>query len=243
MTDRIAELSQHKAARIAGAAYLLIVVAGVLAEFFIRSALIESGNAAATARNIVDSESLFRFSIALDLLMIGADMVVAIALYVVLRPISRNLALLAAFFRLIMDAILGVNLLNLVGALMLVDGTVAGSAFDPSQLQAMALTLIEVHAVGYSIGLVPFGLGTLVVGYLLFKSSYVPRIVAGLLSLAALVYLTGSFIHILAPSFEETFSVAYALPLVAESALALWLVFKGVNLRIESRQNVPAVAS
>lgn len=231
MTDQITETTQRRAARIAGFWYLIIIIAGVVAEFVVRSRLIVAGDAAATARNIMDSESLFRLSLAGDLVMIGADMIVAVALYVVLRPINQHLALLAAAFRLVMDAILGVNLLNLVVALMLLDGSIAPGVFSTEQLQAAALTLIDAHAVGYSIALVPFGFGTLLIGYLLFTSRYVPRAVGALLSLAALVYLSGSFVHILAPDFEETFSLVYVVPFVAELTLALWLTFKGVNTR------------
>ncbi len=230
MRDRIADLRPDRIARIAGLNYLIIIFAGVFAEFFVRSQLIVSGDPAATASNITGSETLFRFGIALDLVMIGADLIVAVALYALLRPINRHLALLTALFRVVMDSILGLNLLNLLAALMLLDGSAGGSGFAPADLQSGAMVLLDAHALGYSIALIPFGFGTMIVSYLLYKSNFVPRIVALMLGLAAAVYLSGSFLHILAPEAYETFEVAYAVPFVAELALALWLTFKGVRI-------------
>lgn len=243
MFNRSIDVPQEKAARIAGFWYLIIIIAGITAEFLLRSTLIDTGDAAATASNITGSESLFRFSIALDLLMIGADLIVAVALYALLRPVNHYLALFAVLARVIMDAILGLNLLNLLAALMLIDGNAGDSAFSTEQAQAGALTFLEMHALGYSIGLIPFGLGTIAVGYLLLKSNYVPRIVAGLLSLAGMVYLTGSFISVLAPGLEDPFAPVYIVTLVAELSLALWLLFKGVNIQLVSSKRVAATTT
>ena len=105
MTNRLPDISQRKAARIAGFGWLIIIIAGIFAEFVIRMQLIVPGDAATTANNIMDSEWLFRISIVSDLIMLAFDVVVALALYVVLKPVNRSLALLAAIFRLVMDAI------------------------------------------------------------------------------------------------------------------------------------------
>jgi len=235
--------TQESAAKIAGFAYLIIIVAGIVAEFVMRSSLIVADDATATVNNILASDMLFRSSIVLDLVMIGADMVVAVALYVLLRPINRHLALLAALFRVVMDSILGVNLLNLLAAVTLVENNSDTSVFASEQINALAMSFIDAHALGYSVGLVPFAFATLIVGYLLYTSNYVPRPVAVMLALAGLTYLTGSAIHILAPDLNETFSVAYVVPLVAESSFALWLVFRGVGARRPQASHVPAVAS
>ena len=243
MQSSIVDATQQKTARITGVSYLIIIIAGILAEFFVRTSLIVPGDAAATASKILGSESLFRFSIAGDIVMVGADLVVAVALYVLLKPVNRHLALLAAFFRLVMDAVLSVNLLNLLAALMLVNGGGDLAVFGTDQLNAAALSFLDAHSLGYSIALIPFGMGTLLVGYLLYKSRYVPRAIAILMSLAAVVYLVGSSISILAPSLEGDFEMAYVIPLVAESALALWLTFKGIRPRIATRREMAAVAS
>ncbi len=243
MSSKPISADQRRAAKIAGISYLIIIVAGVVAEFLMRSSLIVPGDATATMDNILQSESLFRSSIVLDLIMIGADMIVAVALYVLLGPVNRNLALLAAFFRLVMDSILGANLLNLLIALTLARGDNGVSRLDSEQVNALAMTFIDAHALGYSIALVPFGFATLIVGYLIYTSNYVPRVVAVILVLAGLTYLSGSTIHILSPRLEETFAYAYLLPLVAETSLALWLSIRGPGPRIQQRKPVPALAT
>ena len=119
MASPITDAAQQQAGRIAGFAWLIIIVAGLFAEFFIRMQLLIPIDAAATAHNIAESQWLFRISIASDLIMLIFDIVVAVALYVVFKPINQGLALLAASLRLVMNAILGINLLNLVFALLL----------------------------------------------------------------------------------------------------------------------------
>lgn len=235
--------TQRTAAKIAGFAYILIVIAGIFAEFVLRSGIVVSGDAAATVENLRESETLFRSSIALDLIMIVADVIVAVALYVLLRPINRYLALLTVLFRVIMDSILGVNLINLLMALTFVNENQTSSVFDSEQINALVMSFIDAHAVGYSVGLLPFAFATAIVGYLFYTSNYIPRVLAALLALAALTYLTGSTIHIVAPDLEETFSPAYGVPVIAESLLALWLAFKGVGARRTEPRRVPAVAS
>ena len=106
MTNLIADISQRQAARVAGFGWLLIIITGIFAEFFIRMELIVEGDAAATANNIMDSESLLKISIALDLIMLTVDVMVGLALYVLLKPVNKSLALLATFFRFAMAIIL-----------------------------------------------------------------------------------------------------------------------------------------
>ena len=113
MTKRIADPSQRKAAKVAGLAYVLIIVLGILKGIFLEANLIVSGNDAATANNILANESLFRIGIAGDVIMILCDVALALLFYLLLRPVNNSLALLAAFFRLAQAVTLGVNLLNL----------------------------------------------------------------------------------------------------------------------------------
>ena len=113
MTKIISDLSQRHASGIAGYGYLIIIISGIFAEFFMRSPLIVHGNAAAISANIMVSEGMFRIGIAADMVMLISDVVVALALYVLLRPVNRGLALMAAFFRLVHAAVYGTNLLNL----------------------------------------------------------------------------------------------------------------------------------
>lgn len=228
-TNRSEHKPQQKIAKIAGFAWLVIIAAGIYAEVFLRARLIVPDDAAATATNIAASEGLFRLSVASDFVMLVADVVVALALYMLLRPINEGLALLASFFRLVQAAILGVNLLNLSFVLLMLGGAGALAAFTSEQLHAFVLVALEAQAIGYDIGLVFFAFALALLGYLLFRSRYVPRPLAVLLALSAPVYLTGSLVTVLAPEYSPMLEPAYLLPFVAESSLALWLLVKGVN--------------
>jgi hypothetical protein len=225
--------ANSKTARVAGLLYLIIIVAGIFAFAFVRDSLVVQGDATATADKITASESLFRVGIASDLVMIISDVALALVLYALLKPVSNNLALLAAFFRLTQAAILGINLLNLFLALAFAKGADYLSALASGQLDALTLQFIEAHAIGYAIGLVFFGVSLFILGYLVFKSGYLPRVLGVLLIVASSVYLVDSFANVLMPNYEEYAelfgSVVFGVALFVELAFALWLLVKGVK--------------
>ena len=224
----------HTAGRAAGLLYLAIIICGIFAEFFVRSNLIISGDPIATAANITASETLFRAGIVSDLVMILSDVAIGLAFYVLLKPVSNALALLAAFFRLAQAAALGLNLLNLFFGLKLITGADYLAGFDPDQLYALGLMFLEAHGLGYSIALVFFGLSLLILGYLIFKSGYFPKILGILLVIASLGYLVESSAKFLLPSYEvyRAFfdQVVIGPAFLAEFSLCLWLLIKGVSL-------------
>lgn len=235
MTDREAEGSPLFWARTAGAGYLLIIVSGIFAEFFVRSSLVVPGDAATTAHNIVASEMLYRSALASELVMLTCDVAVALALYVVFRKVSRSLALLAAFFRLTHAAVVAVNLLNTYVPLLLLGDAGYLAVFAPGQLQALVLLLLEAHGYGYAIGLVFFGLYCAVLGWLVLRSRYVPRLLGVLLVCAAVGYLADSFARTLLPDYAryETLLglVVLLSAFVGELSFSLWLLVKGVDVR------------
>lgn len=152
-------------------------------------------------------------------------------LYVLLKPVNKNIALLAAFFRLMHVAIYGVTGLTNVVVLLLLSGRAYLTAFQPNQLHALALLFIRLHGDGYDLAVVFFGFHCLFIGYLIFKSSYFPRILGVLLIAAFLSYLVNSFAGFLAPSFQAMLFPVILLPvLVAEGGLTLWLIVKGVDM-------------
>jgi hypothetical protein len=167
--------------------------------------------------------------------MLACDALVAVALYVLLRPVSKALALLAMGFRLVHTAIYGVNLLNLVSAVLLLSGAGYLAVFEPGHLHALVLLFLEAHQYGYALGLVFFGFHCLVLGYLLFKSGYFPRILGILMVVASLGYLADSFAHVLLADYaryETVFIVVVFVPaFVAEVSLCMWLLLKGVSTR------------
>lgn len=230
-TPRLGSLTTKNLARLVGALYLLIFVTAGFSEGFVRAALIVPGDAAATAANVLASESLFRLSIASDLVAFSADAVVAVLLYVLLRPVSRTVALFAASLRLIAHpAIASLNLLTQYAALELLTGAAYGAAFTPAQVEALALLLLTAHGYGYLIAGVFFGLHLLVLGYLLYRSDLFPAVLGGLVAIAGLGYLVESFTLFLVPSYEPVATIVVLVTaVVGELALAAYLVVRGVR--------------
>ncbi|HEY4565214.1 MAG TPA: DUF4386 domain-containing protein, partial [Thermoanaerobaculia bacterium] len=151
------EASPQVYARIGGALYLIIIVAGILGELFIRGRIIVSGDAAATAHNIMASQSLWRVGIAGDLVMHVCDVPLMLIFYVLLRPVSKNLALMAVLFNLIQTAVMVANEIVLLVPLFLLGGAEYLKSVDPHQLQALAYVALKVNDYGFGVGLIFFG--------------------------------------------------------------------------------------
>ncbi|NQV80807.1 MAG: DUF4386 domain-containing protein [Alphaproteobacteria bacterium] len=243
MTNTTYAPSPLREARAAGGLYLIIIVCGVFSEAFVRAALVVPGDAAATAGNILASEGLFRVSFAADSIMALSDVGLAVLLYVLLKPVSQTLALMAMAFRLLQTAILGVNLLNHHAALLILNGAGTLSGFDPDQLNALALLSLDVQRHGYALGLLFFGVNSVLVGYLLFESGYMPRVLGVMMVGAGVVYLAGSYLQFLIPSLADGFVPAYIVPLLAETSLCLWLLVKGVDIPVWHQRIAPAPAT
>lgn len=225
--------ANNKTARIAGLLYLAIIGAGIFAHFVVRASLLVAEDAATTAQNIVAARSFFQWGIAGDLVMIVCDIAVALLLYVLMKPVNGPLSLLAAFFRLIQAAILGVNLLNLFAVLQLLSGASYLMVLGTEQLYTQAFFHLQTFNIGYSLGLVFFGLNCLIFGYLVFRSGYLPRILAALLIFAGAGYLADSLASFFLPTYAnyaDIFGVVVFLPaIVGELSLCLWLLVKGVG--------------
>ena len=232
MMERIAEASPRFNARIAGLLYLIVIVAASFAEFFVRGRLIVSGDAGATATNILAHEPLYRMGAAAVLIYLPCDTAVALIFYELFKPVNRSLSLLAASFRLIMVAMLGVNLLNDFAPLVLLKGVFFFTVFKPDQLQALALGSLGLYAQVFFASMVFFGLHCLLIGYLICRSAFLPRIVGMLMMITGLCYLTHSFVNVLSPPLAAHL-FAYLMPigLPGEISLTLWLLVMGVNVQ------------
>ena len=218
-------------ARLCGVLYLYIIVAGMFAELFVRSKLIVPTDAAATASNIMANEFLFRLGFSGELLHLAFDVVVAVLLYALLRPVDRNIALLAALMRFACDIVLAVASLSHFAALKLFADAEYLKTFTPDQLHTLALVALKLHGDGYAISLVFFGFACLALGYLIFRSGFLPKTIGALMAVAGACYLVNSFTHFLSPAFGATLFPAIFVPIfVAELSLAVWLTVKGVNV-------------
>lgn len=221
-------------ARIVGVSLLLLALIALYANFFVLSALIIPGDAAATVNNIVENELSFRLATASFVVVLVLDIIISWALYVLLKRVDWNLALLAMIFRLIYSAILGAAAFNFLSMLHLLSEEAYLAELGTNQLQAQAMQLIDAFDNGWVIGLVFFGIHLLLVGYLAFKSGFMPKILGGLVMLAGFVYLFDSFAYILLANYydyEIVFVLIVAIPgAVGELALAIWLLIRGKKI-------------
>jgi len=232
MTSRTGGASPLAYARVAGAAYLVIAIVALLYGVLVESQLIVSGNDAATANNIVANESLFRISIVLVLIIYVSVVVASWALYVILGTVHKNLALLALILRSAEAVVGAVTVLISFAILYVLDGNGRSNAFEPEQLQAFAGRLLDARTAGLDIVLVFIGLGATVFCYLLFKSKYIPRMLAawGMFTYVSMLFL--ALVSILFPNHPLMLEyVLYGVGELFELVLGFWLVFKGIDLQ------------
>ena len=223
--------SQRKAARLAGFTFLLAMTIVVLANYGISFRLIVPGNAVDTARNIMAHETLFRINIACNLIYVMNLVVQLAALYVVLKPVNRNLALVATFSRLIFALMWGISALDSLGALRLLSNAAYLPVFQADQLQTLARLHIAASFDEYYVGLPFWALASTVCSYLWFKSRFIPRALAAFGVISSAWCIICAFAFIVFPSFETTVNAYwFDVPMtIFEMALGLWLLFKGLS--------------
>ena len=231
MTDLPFHMPAKTFARIGGGLYLIIIALGLSGETFIRDKLIVSGDAAATAANIASMEPLWRFGIGAELFLLLCAVTLTWIFYILLRPVSGDLALLAVFFNLVSMALEAVIQLSFVAAMFPLGKAAYLKAFTPEQLSVMAQLPARLYSYGFGFSLIFFAGYCLVMGYLIFRSGYLPRTLGILLQVAGLCYLTNSFALVLAPDFQNRIFPAILAPaFIGELSLALWLSLKGVDV-------------
>jgi hypothetical protein len=231
MAKQTVEVSPQTLARIGGVVYLIIIVTGLFGEMFVRDKLVVSGDATATATNIMASQVLWRAGVAGDLIMHVCDVPLMLIFYVLLRPVNKTLALLAVLFNLVQTAALVAYKLTLLVALFLLGSADYLKAFEPRQLHALMYLFIKADGYGFGIGLIFFGFACLVYGYLIRRSGYLPKTLGVLMQIAGMCYLTNSFALLLAPTVADAIFPAILVPaFVGELSLCLWLLVKGVNV-------------
>ncbi len=239
MMDRIAEASPRVKARIAGVFYLLTMLTGAFAQGFVSDRLVISGDAAATATNILRHEPLFRFGFAIYLIEMACQITMTALFYDLLKPVSRSLSLLAAFFSLTGCVIKTLSRLFYIAPLLVLGGAHYLSVFNAEQLQALALLFLKVNDQGAGIGLVFFGLSALLKGYLIVRSTFLPRILGVLGIFGGLGWL--SFLY--PPLAYRLFPYILVLGLLGAVLQILWLLVFGVNEQRWKEQASAAAAS
>lgn len=226
--ERIAAASPRLKARIAGAFYLLTILTRMFVEIFVRNRLVVSDNAAATATNIMAHESLWRWGFAADIIAFASYIALTALLYELFKPVNRSLSLVAAFFSLAAAVVQAISSLFHLAPVLLLGGAPYLRVFTVEQLQALALVFLRLRATAYhNIGLVFFGLYCLLVGILILKSTFLPRILGVLMALAGVSYV----LFLSPPLVRSLQPYILVFPGVGQISLCLWLLMIGVNLQ------------
>jgi Domain of unknown function (DUF4386) len=230
MSSAIINPSQRKAASVVGFLYLFAMAASVFSEAYVRGSLVVANDAATTAQNIMAHERLFRLGIASELITFICTLGLLTALYVILKPINRNLALFAVFSRMVEAIICVVMTLSSLEVLRLLSGADYLRIFEEDQLQAMARQCIAAHGAAYGVAFVFLGLGSAVFSYLWLKSKYIPAALAALGIFASSLLGTGSLAFIIFPELSKIIYPAYMAPMgVFEVTMGFWLLIKGLS--------------
>jgi len=218
--------------RLGGLMYLFIIIGGIFSELFIRGKLVVSGDAVATSNNIIQSFSLWRIGIGADLLMHVLDIPLMLIIYLFLRRVNKNIALLILLFNLIQTAVLAADILNLVAAMLPLENAVYLKAVDPNVWMAQSYLSIKLHNYGLGVGLIFFGFVCILEGYLIYKSRFFPRWIGILMQIAGACYLVNSLSLLLAPAIAGMIFPVILVPcLVAELSFCLWMIIKGINIQ------------
>jgi hypothetical protein len=214
-------------ARIAGILFLISVVAGGFGEFYVPSKIMVPGDASATAQNIVASNGLFRLGFAAYFVEALCDITLTLIFYVLFRPTHKELALLASFFRIVSTATFAAAELFAFATLHILGADYLKS-FSPDQVNAIALLSLKLYGIGAGFFMVFYGVAAILHGWLIFRSTYLPKALGVLLALAGLGFVARSFLLVLAPAYAGPFLL---LPMsIAGLSLTVWFLVKGVDV-------------
>ena len=216
----------NKTARVAGYLYLMLFPLGIFGIIYVPSSLIVLGDAATTASNIMANELLYRLSIVTALTLQIVYIFLALALYKLLNPVDKNNAVLMFILVLVAAPIAMLNELNHVAVLLVLSGSDFLTTFSLDQVQASVPLFLNLHEHGVFIAQIFWGLWLFPMGYLIFKSNFLPLALGILMIIGGFGYLVDSFVYFIFPDFNVTFS---EFTFLGELLLPLWLMFKGVN--------------
>ena len=231
LTQPIEASSPLFKARMAGFFWLMTIITGMFG-FIAVGGFVVPGDAAATATNITAHESLARWAFAANIIATASYLCVTVLVYDLLRPVNRTVAFLGVLVSLLGCAEGSVSALLFFAPVYLLGGAPHLAAFTAQQLQAQALTLVNLSLLVNNVGMAFFGMHVLSIGYLIRRSNFLPRILGTLLLVGGVFYLANSFADFLALPFKTyVFPLAGASCLLGEGSLTVWLLVKGVNVK------------
>ena len=225
MTEWTTETSPRTKARITGLFYLLTILTGLFAQGFVSGKLVVGGDAAATATNILTHRGLFQLGFAVYLIEMACQIAVTALFYDLLKPAGRSVSLLAAFLGLAGCVIKTFSRVFFIAPLFVLGGAHYLSTFSTEQLQALALLLLKVNDHGTGMALVFFGFYAPLTGYLIIRSTFLPRFLGWLGIFGGLGWL--SFLY--PPFAYRILPYILTLGLIGSAAKILWLLVFGVN--------------
>ena len=225
MLERISETSPRLKARITGVFYLLTILTGIFAEGFVSGRLVVDGDAATTAINILTHKSLFQAGFAVYLIEMACQVAITALFYELLKPAGRSVSLVAAFLGLAGCVIKTFSRVFFITPLFVLGGAHFLSVFTPDQLRALALLFLKVNDRGAAVALVFFGFYALLTGYLIIRSTFLPRILGVVSVLGGLGWL--SFLYL--PLGYSLFPYIAGVGILGAGSLIVWLLVVGVN--------------
>jgi len=238
MTIKLDETSPQVYARLGGSLYLVVIIAGIVAQMVIGGRMIVNGDAATTATNILAHKELFQLGFTVYMIEMACQMAQTVIFYILLKPVHRNAALLALVFGLIGCTIKALSRLFYIAPLLVLGDSHYLGVFNTEQLQALALLLLNVNNQGAGIAVAFFGFSTFINGILIFRSTFLPRILGVLSVVGGLGWLT--FLY--PPLGNQLFLYVLPIALLGSASQILWLLIKGVKVEQWKRLAVPGSA-
>jgi len=239
MTERTKESSLRSLARITGSLYLITILTGIFSAGYVSGRLVVNGDAAATAANILAHPGLLQLGFAVYLIEMACQVAITALFYNLLKPAGRNVSLVAAFLGLTGCVIKTFSRLFFIAPLFILGGAHYLSVFSAEQLQALALLFLKVNDRGAGIALVFFGFYAILTGYLIIKSTFLPRILGVLSVVGGLGWLT--FLY--PPLGSRLFPFIAIFAILGAASLIVWLLVKGVNEQRWKEQSVAMESS
>jgi hypothetical protein len=231
-------------ARIAGLLYVICIASGFCAEFFVRDKLVDYGDAARTAANILASPSLYRWGFLADLISFTTGILVGVVFYDLLRIVSRPIAGVALAFVLVSNTVSLAASILCYAPLHILSGASYLQTFEPAQLQSLALLSLRLYQFAFSVNLGLFSFDCLATGYLIYASGFLPRALGVLLGIGGVCYLFNSVVYFTPPgALPDLFPYSYLPSLIAEVSLALWLSILGLDAEKWKAQSTPSTKS
>ncbi|GAA4276633.1 DUF4386 domain-containing protein [Aquimarina mytili] len=223
-------LTKKNTARLAGLLFLILITTGIFAEFFVRQKIFVTGDIVTTSKNIINNEWLFRLGFVSDLVMSSMFFFYAFLLYLVFKNLYKEISLFMLFCVVISVAMYCQNMLNQFSAFELLHDPNYSNAFRAEQLQGLSTFFLKMHTKGYFVNQIFFGMYLFPLGYMIFKSGVIPKVIGALLMLGCVGDLIDFVVYFMDPGNDSIILQNITIPAdIGEISLCLWLLIMGVR--------------